>query len=250
MTDDRFAREREFFDRTSSAQADDDAPVPTEHMRALLALLGSTSGMRVLDAGCGAGDLALEVARDAAEVVGFDLSLESIKLMSARAERLGVKSPAGLVAVMEHFPFPDGAFDAVVGKSILHHVDVAAAMREVHRVLRPGGRALFIENQVTNPVLRFAREKLTGRLGVARLGTIDEHPLVKRDYDEMKRLFPSMTLRYPDFRFFGLFSRNVLRYRRALWLARRLGNVDAWVYHRFPPLRKWGYHVIVDARRA
>ncbi|MFN2613559.1 MAG: class I SAM-dependent methyltransferase [Actinomycetota bacterium] len=249
MSDDRLQREREFFDRTSAEQFGDNAPVPTEHMVALLQLLGPTSGMRVLDAGCGAGDLALEIARDAAEVVGFDLSPESIKLMGARAGRLGVRSPAGLVAVMEHFPFPAGSFDVVVGKSILHHVDVAAAMREVHRVLRPGGRALFIENQVTNPLLRFARERLTGRLGVARLGTLDEHPLTKRDYNEVRQLFPSMTLRYPDFRFFGLFSRNVLRYRRALWLARALGKADAWVYHRFPPMRKWGYHVIIDARR-
>ena len=165
----------------------------------------------------------------------------------ARALRLDVPS---FVSVMERTPFGDGTFDVVVGKSILHHVDVQAAMREVRRVLRPGGRALFIENQVTNPLLRFAREKLTGRFGVARLGTIDEHPLVAADYRAIEAIFPGATLLYPDFRFFSLFSRNVLKYKRARWLMRLLEKLDEFVYARIPSMRKYGYHVIVDVTKS
>jgi SAM-dependent methyltransferase len=245
----KLRREREFFDASSAAQVEDEIPLPNEHMQMLFAMLGSTEGERVLDCGCGAGELALEIARAASLVVGFDLSLESVKLMGARAERLAVQSPAGLVHVMERLPYPDATFDAVIGKSILHHVDVAASLAEVKRVLKPGGRAVFIENQVTNPVLRFARNKLTGRFGVARVGTIDEHPLVAADYAAMKRLFPDQTIAYPDFRFFGLFSRNVLRYRRALWLARFLGKLDTWIYRTLPFMRRWGYHVLIEVRK-
>ena len=245
----RRRREAEFFDRSSEAQFEDEIPLPNHHVRMLLDLLGPSTGMRVLDCGCGAGELALEIARDATMVVGFDLSLASVRLMDARAQRIGVPSPGGLVSVMEQLPFPDGSFDAVVGKSILHHVDVAAALAEVRRVLRPGGRGVFIENQVTNPFLRFAREKLTGLFGVARVGTIDEHPLVKADYAAIRRLFPRVHLAYPDFRFFGLFSRNVLRYRKALWLARWLGRLDEWIFRRVPALRRWGYHVVVVVER-
>lgn len=243
---DRLARERDFFDASSSAQFDLEPPPPTEHMQRLFALLGDTTGETVLDCGCGAGDLANHIAATAARVAAFDLSGESVKLMHARAERLGRRPPGGLTSVMERLPFADATFDAAVGSSILHHVDVEDALREVKRVLKPGGRAVFIENQVTNPVLRLARDKLTGRFGVARLGTIDEHPLTKRDYAAIARLFPGMRLHYPDFRFFGLISRNVLRYERALWLAKLFAKLDAWIYRFVPPLRRYGYHVIIE----
>lgn len=250
MDPDRLRREREFFDASSSSQfADAVTDVPTEHMVALLELLGDVAGARVLDCGCGAGELAIEISRRGGTVVGFDLSPESVRLMGARAERLGVPAPGGLVSLMETVPFSDGAFDVVVGKSILHHVDVTASLAEMRRVLKPGGRILFIENQVTNPLLRFAREKLTGRFGVARVGTIDEHPLVAADYAALRRLFPRARLLYPDFRFFSLISRNVLRYRRALWLARVFAWLDRTIYRWIPPLRRFGYHVIIDARR-
>lgn len=245
----RLKRERAFFDASSAAQFEDEIPPLTEHVERLLAMLGSARGLRVLDAGCGAGEIALALAPDAAGVTGFDLSFESVRLMGARAQRVGVPVPSGLVSVMEQLPFGDASFDVVVGKSILHHVDVIAAMREIDRVLKPGGRALFIENQVTNPILRFARDKLTGRFGVARVGTPDEHPLTHADYAGIRRIVGSMSLTYPDFRFFGLFSRNVLRYRRALWLARFFGRLDTFIYRRAPWLRRFGYHVIIDIRK-
>jgi SAM-dependent methyltransferase len=249
MDPERLRREREFFDASSAAQVADEAPVPTEHVLMLLELLGDPKQLRVLDCGCGAGELALELAERGASVIGFDLSPESVRLMGQRAEQLGVPSPAGLVSVMERLPFPDGAFDVVVGKSILHHVEIEPAMTEIKRVMVSGGRGIFIENQVTNPVLRFARERLTGRFGVARVGTLDEHPLVRSDYATIARLFPRRRLAYPDFRFFGLFSRNVLRYRRALWLVRLLDKLDRLVYRFVKPLRRWGYHVIVEVRK-
>lgn len=246
----RLERERAFFDRSSAAQFDAEGPIPNEHVRMLLERLGPARDMTVLDCGCGAGELALELSEQGAHVAGFDLSQESVKLMRARADRVGVPSPGGLVSVMERLPFGDETFDAVVGKSILHHVDVEASLAEVRRVMKPGARALFIENQVINPFLRFARNTLTGRFGVARVGTPDEHPLVRQDYDAIRRLFPDLTLDYPDFRFFGLFSRNVLRYERALWLARALGKTDDLIYRRLPRARKFGYHVLIEVRKA
>jgi ubiquinone/menaquinone biosynthesis C-methylase UbiE len=246
----RLQREAEFFDASSAAQFSAELPLPNHHMRMLFDQLGNAAGMRILDCGCGAGELALEVARDAKQVVGFDLSLESVKLMRVHAQRLGVAPPGALTSVMERLPFDDASFDAVIGKSILHHVDVAAAMAEVERVLKPGARAIFIENQLTNPLLRFARNKLTGRYGVARLGTLDEHPLLRNDLDSIAARFESMRLTYPDFRFFDLFSRNVLRYRRAQWLAKWLHRLDELIYRRLPTLRRFGYHVIVEVRRS
>lgn len=250
MTDERFQREQEFFDASSAAQFEAEPPPPNHHVEMLMELMGDPSGKRILDCGCGAGELALELTPTAEQVAAFDLSIESVKLMHNRAGMLDRPRPDGFASVMETLPFPDRTFDLVIGKSILHHVDVAAAMREVRRVLKPGGRGVFIENQVTNPLLRFARNKLTGRFGVARLGTIDEHPLVASDYEQMAALFEGhMKLHYPDFRFFGLFSRNVLRYERALWLAKALGRADEGIYKRMPKMRRFGYHVIIEVER-
>jgi SAM-dependent methyltransferase len=248
---DRFEREQAFFDASSAAQFEAEPPPPNHHMVMLFDLLGDVAGQRILDCGCGGGELALELTPTAAQVAAFDLSVESVRLMHTRAAMLDRPRPDGFASVMEHLPFDDATFDAVIGKSILHHVDVAAALAETKRVLKPGGRGIFIENQVTNPLLRFARNKLTGRYGVARLGTLDEHPLIDDDYTAIDRLFDGrMRLHYPDFRFFGLFSRNVLRYERALWLARALGRADDAIYRRVPSMRRHGYHVIIEVTKA
>lgn len=70
-------------------------------------------------------------------------------------------------------PFPDASFDIVVGRGILHHLDFDAAVEEIRRVLRPGGRAIFVEPLDDNPGAKLLRA-LTPR---AR--TKDEKPLTR-----------------------------------------------------------------------
>jgi len=60
-------------------------------------------------------------------------------------------------------PFPDRTFDAVLGKQILHHLDMKIAVPEIARVLRPGGRAVFLEPLIHNPILEGYR-RLTPHL--------------------------------------------------------------------------------------
>ena len=94
-------------------------------------------GATVLDVGCGPGHyLAALVARDpAGAVVGIDLSTGMLR--EAR-ERSGVRAVAGASAAA--LPFTDDAFDAVLAMHMLYHVpDVAGAIAELRRVLRPGG---------------------------------------------------------------------------------------------------------------
>lgn len=71
---------------------------------------------------------------------------------------------AGLLScAAEMLPFPAAAFDAVLGKQILHHLDLTIAIPEIARVLRPGGRAVFLEPLIHNPVLEGYR-RLTPHL--------------------------------------------------------------------------------------
>jgi len=100
------------------------------------------AGDRVLDACCGTGDLALAAwARGAGEVVGLDFSERMLE--RARLKGPGIEWVQGDVLAL---PFDDGSFDVVtVGFGIRNVDDLEAGMRELRRVLRPGGRIAILE---------------------------------------------------------------------------------------------------------
>jgi demethylmenaquinone methyltransferase/2-methoxy-6-polyprenyl-1,4-benzoquinol methylase len=103
-------------------------------------------GDRVLDACCGTGDLAVAAKRaGAGEVVGLDFS--PAMLERARRKDAGVEWLEGDVLAL---PFEDESFDAVtVGFGVRNVEDLPAALRELRRVLRPGGRLGVLE--ITTP---------------------------------------------------------------------------------------------------
>ena len=107
-------------------------------------------GDAVLDVGCGTGTLALAAKRRVGPgsiVYGIDASPEMI----ARARKKAEKADAGVVfqtAVVESLPFPDARFDVVLSTLMLHHLPRPAreqCVREIRRVLRPGGRLLAVD---------------------------------------------------------------------------------------------------------
>ncbi len=107
-------------------------------------------GESVLDVGCGTGSLALAAKRvvgSKGAAYGIDASVEMI----ARARRKAVKAGIEVVfenAVAEALPFPDARFDAVLTTMMLHHLPGEArrqCVREMRRVLKPGGRLLAVD---------------------------------------------------------------------------------------------------------
>jgi SAM-dependent methyltransferase len=97
---------------------------------------------RVLDMGCGEGQVARLAAKGGAVVTGLD---PSWRQLGAAAERAG--GPAYVRGLADRLPFPDAAFDAVVTCLVLEHTDdLDAAVAEVARVLRPGGRFVLFTN--------------------------------------------------------------------------------------------------------
>jgi ubiquinone/menaquinone biosynthesis C-methylase UbiE len=214
--------------------------------RALLDLADDPRDRTVLDAGCGQGDLTLRLLEQGATVTALDVSPGMIEVVRRRAASIPEgRALTAVAAPLERSGLPDHSFDLVLGKFILHHVDVGKAAVELRRLLRPAGRAIFIENSGDNRMLAFARLRLAGRLGIPRLGTEDEHPLTMRDLDDLRRVFSRVTAHHPVFEFLVLFDRQVLRFRHPR-ASRVLRGFDDAVHRRAPGLRRFSYRVIVE----
>jgi len=111
-------------------------------------------GDRVLDACCGTGDLALAAEREGGIVTALDFSVEM--LVRARSKSESVTWVRGDLLAL---PFADGSFDAAtVGFGMRNVADLDAGLRELRRVLRPGGRLAILEiTQPRGPLKPFFR---------------------------------------------------------------------------------------------
>lgn len=148
--------------------------------RALVDAIAPRPAQRVLDVATGTGLVAFELARRArCEVIGLDQSAEM--LAGARRRLLGHPGLAGRVSFVageaERLPFEDGAFDAVTFTYLLRYVDDRqATMRELARVVKPGGRIGMVEFGVPgNPALR-ALWRVQTRAGLPLLGRLVSKP--------------------------------------------------------------------------
>lgn len=104
---------------------------------------------RALDIATGGGHTALALAPRVREIVVTDITPEMLAVARAHLESKGVKNALYREADACALPFPDGSFDLVTCRIAPHHFpDVVAFVREMHRVLRPGGRAVLIDNIV------------------------------------------------------------------------------------------------------
>jgi SAM-dependent methyltransferase len=126
--------------------------------------LGRVEGKRVVDFGCGSGANSVLLANRGAHVWGIDISEDLLRLAKRRLAVSGREGGATFIAGSAHdMPFPDNSIDVVFGIAILHHLDLDLVSREVRRVLKPGGRAIFQEPVRNSRAIRFMRSLIPYR---------------------------------------------------------------------------------------
>jgi demethylmenaquinone methyltransferase/2-methoxy-6-polyprenyl-1,4-benzoquinol methylase len=152
------------------------------------------SGGRALDLATGTGDIAFRLASSGWNVVGLDVTRRMIELArsKAAARRLDRSVPGFLVGDMLALPFPAASFDLVTtGYGLRNVPDLAVAIGEIRRVLKPGGRMLSLDfNRPSNAIVRTAYLAYLTAIG-GTLGWV-----LHRDPDTY-RYIPASIRQYP-----------------------------------------------------
>src|SRR5213083_253852 len=129
---------REFFARIEAHRYAKEWHIPEA------ADFAGARGLRAVEIGCGLGTDGVRFAKAGADYTGVDLTDAAIELARKRFELLGLRGELR-VSDAENLDFDDESFDLVYSHGVLHHTpDIDAAVREIHRVLKPGGRAMVM----------------------------------------------------------------------------------------------------------
>jgi SAM-dependent methyltransferase len=206
-------------------------------------LLGDARGQRVLDLGCGDGQCTTLVASHGGTVTALDISTELLSMARVRSELDGnTAAVRPLCASIHAMPIASESVDIVFGMAVLHHVDLELAAREVHRVLKPGGRAIFCEPIRNSKVVAALRQLVPYRQPDV---SPFERPLRSDEIQSFASRFASL-----EWREFSLPHVQLLRVCkvRPSWQAKAYA-ADARLLGRWPGLRRYASIVVFQVRK-
>ena len=193
----------------------------------------------VLDYGCGIGHSLKKVMYfSPKKITGIDISEISIQ----KAKKIsGINANVELlVDNCEKTKFNDKTFDIVYGTGILHHLNIKICLKEINRILKPGGKFLFIEPLGTNPIINLYR-KLT-----PKSRSEDEHPLVNQDFNLIQSQFGKIKIKY--YGFLTLFFFPFYRSPENSKVFEVLKNIDQFLF-RINAFKKLAWSVLIIAEK-
>jgi SAM-dependent methyltransferase len=222
--------------------------------------LGNLRGKRILDLGSGLGEASVWFALQGAQVTALDISPRMLEIARRVTSRYEVEIETVVGSATDLGTFDSDTFDIVYGANVLHHVDIAACLGEVHRVLRHGGRAAFWDPVQYNPVINLYRHM------AGSMRTDDEHPLRRADLRAMQQRFRHVEVQGFWLTALAIFARFLIvdrihpsadrywklvierqeKHRRFLSAAHRF---DRGLLRVFPPLRWLCWNIAVVCER-
>ena len=189
-------------------------------------LLGDVREKTVLEYGCGGGKYTVALADRCARVIAFDISPELLALTRKRVEANKCEGVQLLLGSAHSLPFPDESIDVIFGMAILHHLDLEIASRELQRVMRKGGRAIFKEPLRNSKLYAWLRQFLPRRANTSPF----ERPFTDQ---EIKGFAQPYTYRGRTFQLPLSRIAHVLRNESAMTLS---AYVDTYLLRMFPSL--------------
>jgi ubiquinone/menaquinone biosynthesis C-methylase UbiE len=213
--------------------------------RYMMEKIGSVNGKKVLDYGCGTGWLGVYLAKQGAQVEGFDISGKLIEVASLRAEANGVSHACKFRKMMaEDLEYPAQYFDLAVGISILHHVELGRAIYHLQRVMKNGALAIFIEPLGENTLLNWARDRVFNVHHGLVKDKSTEHPLTYHDIHTIGRNFAEY--HWKEFQLLSMVRRFI---GDGPTEAMRLDRLDNWLLRKIPSLKRFCRLVVVEVRK-
>jgi ubiquinone/menaquinone biosynthesis C-methylase UbiE len=196
-------------------------------------LVGSLAEKTVLELGCGPGQIAVMLAKKGALVHATDINPDKLEETEKLARDFGVADRVSVKKMnIENLSYQDSSFDLIFSRSILMYVNPTLVTQECHRVLKNGGKAIFLENLRWHPLLFLYRKTLSPYakgsryLSPRNFGKISSL-FRKAEHQEYYLLSPASLL------WLTIFGNNKL-FHKSL---RRWGHVDAKLLQVFPGLR-------------
>lgn len=172
-------------------------------------LAADIAGKRILVPGCGYGEDAIRLAQLGAEVYGCDISAEAIDIALTRAYRARCCIDFRVMAA-EAMDYPTDFFDGVVLVDILHHVDIAATMAEIARVVAPGGLIIGNERYTHSAVQRIRESALVTNLAYPLMrpwiydGIVPSIAADQRKFDQRELTDVLAAITAPAVEYFGM----------------------------------------------
>lgn len=197
---------------------------------------------KVLDYGCGHGMHATEIAKMGAnEIIGIDLSEESLKIAKNRAGREGIAQKIKFIKMdAEKLEFPNNSFDIVFDGGTFSSIDISKGLPEIARVLKPNGYLIGIETLGHHPLANLKR-RLNRKHGV-RTNWATAHIMKMKDFKLAKQYF-DIKERY-FFHFLSLMALPFKNLPGGSILVKITETIDKIVFLLFPFLKRYGFKTV------